>query len=111
MRSAVRPLSCVFPSSCAVPLEQTNACKPADKSGGNSFTRRRYLYGGVSSIQISLGPRVTVHAGCVEDVVASHFSCRIIPAGGVSAAWALSRKLGELLQGVLMKSAVAVAPA
>jgi hypothetical protein len=99
----------VPPSSAAVPLAQASARGPTADSGGKSFTRRRYLYGGVSSIQISLGPCATVHAGSLDVDVSSHFSCRIIPAGGVSAASALARKPGELLHGAVKTSAAAAA--
>ena len=53
-----------------------------------------------SSIQISV-VHLTVHGGWMETSMSTHFSCRIVPLGGVSAACALSRKLGELLQGVV----------
>ena len=41
--------------------------------------------------------------------VVSHFMCRTVSAGGVSAASALARKPGELLQGAVTRSATAVA--
>ena len=40
-----------------------------------------------------------------------HFSCRIVPAGGVSAACVLSSTPGELFPGMVMNSAVAAAAA
>ncbi len=90
-------VSNVPPSSDAVPLEQTSA-RGSSVFGirWETFRRTRYLCGGVWSIQISLGPRVTVHAGSVEVDVTSHFSCRIVPAGGVSAASALREEPGRV---------------
>src|SRR5215207_1562630 len=99
------------PNSAAVPRQQASARKPGSDPSPKSFVRRRYLCGGVPSIQSSCGPRLTVQAGSVEIVVVSHFWCRIIPAGAVSAACACSRKPGELFHGVVTTSATAAAPA
>src|SRR4029453_16467317 len=73
--------SSVPPNSASLPLA-------ALAQEGAQLSRRRYLYGGVWSIHISTVP---VHAGS-DVTVASDFLCRITPAGGVSAACALSRK-------------------
>jgi D-aminopeptidase len=91
-----------------VPPISVAAAFEHSESGGKPCRIARYLYGGASSIQISSGPRVTVHARSVEVDVISHVAWST-PASCASAACARSRKLGELLHGAVKKSVAAAA--
>ena len=105
------PVSNAPPSSDGVPLEQASARGSAvacDPVVGRT-RRARNPCGGAWSTQISLGPCVTTHPKSVEVHVPSHLICMTVPMGGVSAASALARKLGELLHGAVKRSATAAA--